>query len=259
MPASFGCLLWTVERQFANLRLVKPSKSSKMVNSKDKVDFLVQITFFSIWNHFYFMSAVICGRGRDMRTRIPRICDQFRGVNIPHAKFQPFNFSNTGFRTIQSFELIQGFPKWTSKIVIAYVRKLKFCMWIFSPFRNFFFTHTGSVVLSGHSNWNHAILSQKNHGLRFFSIDPINFKKSCLWYLSDPMKFFSPMIFNGITTVKCIIPYSSVLLLFAIKSKLPNLTCNSSQGKYFAHQRLSDFFSTQFFFIKYWFGGNNQI
>ena len=45
LPASFGCLLWAADRQPATLRLVKPSKSSKMDNSKDKVDFLVQITF----------------------------------------------------------------------------------------------------------------------------------------------------------------------------------------------------------------------
>ena len=77
MPTSFGCILRTAERQPATIRLVKPSKSSKMANSKDKVDFLVQVTFFKIWNHFYFMFVVICGRGSDMRTWIPPICEQY--------------------------------------------------------------------------------------------------------------------------------------------------------------------------------------
>ena len=54
MPTSFGCILRTAERQPATIRLVKPSKSSKMANSKDKVDFLVQVTFFLNLEPFLF-------------------------------------------------------------------------------------------------------------------------------------------------------------------------------------------------------------
>ena len=54
LPATFGCLLWAAERLPATLRLVKLSKSSKMVNSKDKVDFLVQLTFFFNLKPFLF-------------------------------------------------------------------------------------------------------------------------------------------------------------------------------------------------------------
>ena len=68
LPASFGCLLRAAERQPATLRLVKQSKSSKMINSKDKVDFLVQVTFFCNLEPFLF-----CVRG-DMRAR-PRYAD----------------------------------------------------------------------------------------------------------------------------------------------------------------------------------------
>ena len=68
LPASFGCLLRAAERQPATLRLVKQSKSSKMINSKDKVDFLVQVTFFCNLEPFLFRV-----RG-DMRAR-PRYAD----------------------------------------------------------------------------------------------------------------------------------------------------------------------------------------
>ena len=108
LPASFGCLLRAAERQPATLRFVKPWKSSKMVKSKDKVDILFYITFFSIWIHFYFMSAVICGRAAICGRRFRQFASIFRGQKTkkfingkknPHAKFQPFNFSNTGFGT----------------------------------------------------------------------------------------------------------------------------------------------------------------
>ena len=108
LPASFGCLLRAAERQPATLRLVKQSKSSKMINSKDKVDFLVQVTFFCNLEPFLFHV-----RG-DMLSR-PRYADA-ESANLiaisadrkqksfeivkknPYAKFQPFNLSNHNFK-----------------------------------------------------------------------------------------------------------------------------------------------------------------
>ena len=87
------------------------------------------------------MSAEICGGG------FHQFASNFRGHetkkfwNGKKSTCKTSNFSNTGFRTIQSLELIQGVPKWTlnvCKIVIAYVRRLKFCMWIFFIFQNVF-------------------------------------------------------------------------------------------------------------------------
>jgi hypothetical protein len=60
---SFGCRLRAAERQPATLKLVKQSKSSKMINTKDRVDFLVQVTFFCNLEPFLFYV-----RG-DMRAR----------------------------------------------------------------------------------------------------------------------------------------------------------------------------------------------
>ena len=52
---------------------------------------------------------MICGRGRDIRTQIPPICEQFprtkkflNGENNPHAKFQPSNISDTIVRAFKS-------------------------------------------------------------------------------------------------------------------------------------------------------------
>ena len=68
LPASFGCRLRAAERQPATLRLLKQLKCSKMINLKDKIDFLVQVTF--VFNLEPFLFHV---RG-DMRAR-PRYAD----------------------------------------------------------------------------------------------------------------------------------------------------------------------------------------
>ena len=115
-----------------------------MINSKDKVDFLVQVTFFLNLEPFLFHV-----RG-DMRAR-PRYADadsaNLREISADR-KQKSFEMEKKIY--MQNFSLLtleipdlEQFKDWNlyrvsqsellnaCKIVIAYVRRLKFCMWIF--------------------------------------------------------------------------------------------------------------------------------
>jgi hypothetical protein len=134
--------LRAAERQPATLRLVKQSKSSKMINSKDKVDFLVHVTFFCNFEPFLFRV-----RG-DMRAR-PRYADadsaNLRAISadkkqksfemVKKIHMQIFSFLTSEIPDLERFKAWNLYRVSQSellnacKIVIAYVRRLKFCMW----------------------------------------------------------------------------------------------------------------------------------
>jgi hypothetical protein len=115
-----------------------------MINSKDKVDFLVQVTFFYNLEPFLFRV-----RG-DMRAR-PRYADadsaNLRAISADRKQksfemVKKIHMQNFSLLTSEIPELEQ-FKDWNlyrvsqsellivCKIVIAYVRSLKVCMWIF--------------------------------------------------------------------------------------------------------------------------------
>ena len=100
MATFFGA----AERQPATLMLVKTSKSPKMVNSKDKVDFLVLITFFFNLEPFiFYVHGDLRARPRFAVTDSVNLraisADKkqkkfLNGKKNPHAEFQPSNISD---------------------------------------------------------------------------------------------------------------------------------------------------------------------
>ena len=79
LPASFGCLLRAAERQPATFRLVKQSKSSKMINSKDKVDFLVQVKFFCNLEPFFTISKLFRFLSAKIDRKLAESASTYRG------------------------------------------------------------------------------------------------------------------------------------------------------------------------------------